>query len=98
MSQRILILLFVIIAIGSALWAAWHFGYLRRITDMQTRLSGVTNTATFEQWSAAVEQVKAPRSDAMVGAEAPPELKRWSERYGCLATQIAEAARHNVQT
>ena len=98
MSKRFLILLFVIIAIGSAVWAAWHFGYLRRITDTQTRLSGVTNTATFEQWSAAVEQVKAPRSDAMGGAETPPELKHYSERYWFLATQVAEVARHNVQT
>lgn len=98
MKKKFLIFVSVIFAIGSAVWAVRHFQYFRRISNPQPQLASVTNTATFEQWSAAVEQVKAIRNDVMDGAETPPELKHYDERFWFLATQIAEVARHNVPT
>src|SRR6185503_12247441 len=41
--------------------------------------------------------VKEPRTETG-GAETPPELKHYSERYWFLATQVAEIEKHNVHT
>lgn len=88
-------------AIGSAVWAAWHFKLIRRMHETTNQQSGFSNTARIDPWFEAVEKVKADRGEWMGGYAAvktPPELKHYSDRYWFLATQIAEVTKYKVPT
>jgi hypothetical protein len=99
--KRVLLLVFLLVVISVA--AVWTTRYFRRLNlrESADRVASLTNTATVQPWTAAVEQVKADRGEAMGGGAAvqtPAELKHYSERYWFLATQIAEVAQHNIPT
>ena len=99
MRKRIL-LLFLLCAVASAgVWGLVRFTDLRRtrLIHSATNLSGVTNTSTADAWIRAAEKVKEARTETG-GAETPPELKHYSERYWFLATQVAEIEKYNVHT
>lgn len=100
--KRVALLIFFIVLIG--LGAAWTIRYFRRLKhgrESANHLATLTNTATSQSWSEAVEKLKADRGEPMGGGaavETPAELKHYSERYWFLATQIAEVAQHNIPT
>lgn len=100
MRRRVLFVLILLIA-GVAAWRIIRFTSERRNRLFQSAsdLSNLAaNSATYS-WDAAVEQVKAPRSEELGGAlEVPPELKHYEERYWFLATQVAEIEKYNVHT
>lgn len=99
MRKRILLLFVFCAAACAGVWALVRFSDLRRTRLIQsaTNLSGVTNTSTADAWTRAAEKVKEARTETG-GAETPPELKHYSERYWFLATQVAEIEKHNVHT
>jgi Family of unknown function (DUF5715) len=99
MRKRIL-LLFLFCAVACAgVWALVRFTDLRqsRLIQSATNISGVPTTSTADAWARAAERVKEARTETR-GAETPPELKHYSERYWFLATQVAEIEKHNVHT
>ncbi|HET6978461.1 MAG TPA: DUF5715 family protein [Pyrinomonadaceae bacterium] len=100
MRRRVLLVLILLVA-GIAAWRIFRFTAERRNRLFQSagELSGLAaNSATYS-WDAAVEKVKAPRSDDLGGAlDVPPELKHYEERYWFLATQVAEIEKYNVHT
>ena len=99
MKKRILFLFLICAAACVAVWALVRFTDLRRNRFIQSAsdASGITNTATANTWAQAVEKVKEPRTETG-GAETPPELKHYSERYWFLATQVAEIEKHKAHT
>jgi hypothetical protein len=99
MRKRIVLLFLFCAAACAAVLALVRFTDLRRSRLIQsaTNISGVTNTSTADAWVRAAEKVKEPRTETG-GAETPPELKHYSERYWFLATQVAEIEKHNVHT
>jgi hypothetical protein len=99
MRKRILLLFVFCAAACAGVWAFVRFSDLRRTRLIQSaaNLSGVTNTSTADAWARAAEKVKEARTETG-GAETPPELKHYSERYWFLATQVAEIEKHNVHT
>lgn len=99
MRKRILLLFLFCAAACAGVWALVRFTDLRRTRLIQsaTNISGVTNTSTADAWSRAAEKVKEARTETG-GAETPPELKHYSERYWFLATQVAEIEKHSVHT
>jgi Family of unknown function (DUF5715) len=99
MMKRVFIFIAVIV-IGLSVWAVRHFRGSRHLPAPATQLNTVTGAAIFQQWSQAVEKIKAERDESMRGggAETPPELKHYDERYWFLATQIAEVAKYNIPT
>ena len=74
---------------------------MKRLREAATQLPNPVNSLTANDWTAAVEKVKADRGEPMGGGAAvttPAELKHYSERYWFLATQIAEVSKHNIQS
>lgn len=99
MSRRIVLILLLFVAAGVAVWAAFRF--VRPRLEGDNDAAGVENSAPADSWADAVEQVKADRGEpagTSVRVETPPELKHYSERHWFLATQVAEVARHKVDT
>ena len=99
MRKRILLLFLFCVAACAGVWALVRFTDLRRTRLFQSanNMSSVSNPSTADAWFRAVEKVKAARTETG-GAETPPELKHYSERYWFLATQVAEIEKHNVHT
>ena len=99
MRTRILLLLVFCVAACVGMWALVRFTDLRRTRLFQSanNMSGVTTAPAADAWTRAVEKVKENRTETG-GAETPPELKHYSERYWFLATQVAEIEKHNVHT
>ena len=99
MWKRFLLLFLFCAAVCAGVWALVRFTDLRqtRLFQSATNSSAVTNPSTADAWTQAVEKVKAERTETG-GAETPPELKHYSERYWFLATQVAEIEKHNVHT
>jgi Family of unknown function (DUF5715) len=100
MRRRVLLVLILVVA-GVAAWRIFRFTSERRSRLFQSANEWSTlgaNSATYS-WDAAVEKVKAPRSDELGGVlDVPPELKHYEERYWFLATQVAEIEKYNVHT
>jgi hypothetical protein len=95
--------LFIVIAalIGSTAWGVRRFLSVKRLREATIQLPTPVTNFTAEHWTAAVEKVKADRGEPIGGGAAvttPTELKHYSERYWFLATQIADVAKHNVQS
>lgn len=99
MRKRILLLFLFCIAACAGVWALVRFTDLRRTRLIQSaaNMTSTTNPSTADAWTRAVEKVKEARTETG-GAETPPELKHYSERYWFLATQVAEIEKHNVHT
>jgi hypothetical protein len=101
MIKRVVVLIFVFVAIVSVAWAVLRYKSLKRWRQSSNQISVLTSDAKDYQWSAAVERVKADRGESMgggAGVTTPPELKHYSERYWFLATQIAEITKYNIPT
>jgi hypothetical protein len=92
-----LVFLIAVISVG-AVWTIRYFRRLKHLRDSANQLTTLTNNATLQSWTEAVEKVKAERGESMGPVETPAELKHYSERYWFLATQIAEVAQHNIPT
>lgn len=100
MRRRVLLVLILVIA-GVAAWRIFRFTSERRNRLFQTasELSNLSTNSASYSWDAAVEKVKAPRSEELGGSlEIPPELRHYEERYWFLATQVAEIEKYNVHT
>jgi hypothetical protein len=99
MKKRILILFLFCAAACGAVWALVRFTDLKKSRFIQSAAdaSRATNILPADAWAQAVEKVKEAREETG-GAETPPELKHYSERYWFLATQVAEIEYHNVYT
>jgi hypothetical protein len=106
MIKRILFLLLAIAALGSTVWAMFHFGGLRwqqplQAVDVSILNNGSENARNTASWAEAVERVKEVRTEASEGStpfEVPPELRHYSDRHWFLAAQVAEVSRYHVQT
>jgi Family of unknown function (DUF5715) len=101
MSKRILLLVFIGVAAGSAVWAVVHFTTATRNSHESANNSTSTKSTSAEAWAEAVERVKEDRGVQAGGGGAvviPPELKHYSDRHWFLATQVAEIEKYNVQT
>ncbi|HXC72513.1 MAG TPA: DUF5715 family protein [Pyrinomonadaceae bacterium] len=99
MRKRIL-LLFLFCAVACAgVWALVRFTDFRRTRLIQSVTTNSTfmNSSSADAWVRAAEKVKEARTETG-GAETPPELKHYSERYWFLATQVAEIDKYNVHT
>jgi hypothetical protein len=99
MRKRIL-LLFLFCAVACAgVWALVRFTDFRRTRLIQSVTTNSTfmNSSSADAWFRAAEKVKEARTETG-GAETPPELKHYSERYWFLATQVAEIDKYNVHT
>lgn len=95
--KRVALFLILMVVIGApAVWTIRRFHSVKRLREAANQSTTLTNTATVQSWTEAVEKVKAERGGG--GAETPAELKHYSERYWFLATQIAEVAQHNLPT
>ena len=100
MNKRILLLLLLTVALCAAGWAVFRF----RLVNFQyaaqqavTYSSNVTSTNA-DAWAQALAKVQGNRSDPTGPVETPPELRHYSDRHWFLASQVAEVAKHNVQT
>lgn len=101
MIKRVVVVILLLIAIVLIAWAVLHFRNLKRLRESAIQISALTNDARVNQWSDAIERVKADRGGPMgggAGAETPPELKHYTDRYWFLATQIAEINKYNIPT
>lgn len=101
MTRRIVLILLVLVTAGVAVWAALRFVRPRLHGLRANDSAGIENTAAPDSWADAVEQVKADRGEpagTSARVETPPELKHYSERHWFLATQVAEVAKHKVDT
>lgn len=101
MTRRIVLILLLLVAAGVAVWAALRFVRPRLLGLRANDAAGVETSAPPDSWADAVEQVKADRGEAVgtgVRVETPPELKHYSERHWFLATQVAEVAKHKVDS
>lgn len=100
--KRVAFLVIVVVVVSVAAgWTIRHFRRLKHIRESANQSATLTNTASIQPWTEAVEKVKADRGEPMGGGaavETPAELKHYSERYWFLATQIAEVAQHNIPT
>jgi hypothetical protein len=99
MRKRIL-LLFLFCAVACVgVWALVRFTDFRRTRLIQSVTTNSTfmNSSSADAWFRAAEKVKEARTETG-GAETPPELKHYSERYWFLATQVAEIDKYNVHT
>lgn len=101
-SKRVAFLAIAVVVVSvAAAWTIQHFRRLKHLRESANQLATLTNTASIQPWTEAVEKVKADRGEPMGGGaavETPAELKHYSERYWFLATQIAEVAQHNIPT
>jgi hypothetical protein len=106
MIKRILFLLLAMAALGSTVWAMFHFGGLQwqqplQAVDVSILNTGSHNARNTASWADAVERVKEVRTEASEGNapfEVPPELRHYSDRHWFLAAQVAEVSRYHVQT
>lgn len=96
MIKRVVLLLIVFAALGSAAWAVLHFKKVKLISGAVDDIPPVNNVAQIDLWTSAIDKVKGDRLDPMGPVETPPELRHYSERYWFLATQIAEVKKNNV--
>src|SRR6476646_9109415 len=96
MIKRVVLLIVLLIALASGVWAVLHFKNLKQLTASVTDIPPVANVSTFDSWTSAVEKVKADRTDPMGPVETPPELRHYSDRHWFLATQVAEIKKNNV--
>jgi len=102
-TTRLVFHILAIAAMGVALWALLHFTAPKRQGPGQSTnySSNLTNSTNDEQWTKAVEKVKADRGEPSPGqaaVEVPPELRHYEDRHWFLATQVAEVRQHNIQT
>lgn len=90
----------VLLLIGSALWATFHYGGLRwrRLNQTGGYLSNLTaSRSETELWNEGIEKVKADRGTVgQVPIEVPSELKHYSDTHWFLATQVAEVKEHGI--
>ena len=101
MSKRIVLLFLISTATCVVVWAVVHFTVAKRnrLHQSANDLSNLRKSTDADAWARAVEKVKADRGELGNGVvEIPPELKHYSDRHWFLATQVAEIAKHNVQT
>lgn len=101
MTRRIVLVLLLFIAAGAAVWATLRFVRPRLHSLRANDSAAIENSAPPDSWADAVEQVKADRGEPAgsgVSVETPPELKHYSERHWFLATQVAEVAKHKVDS
>ena len=100
--KRVAFLVVVVVVVTVAAgWTIRHFRRLKQLRESANQIATLTNTASIQPWTEAVEKVKADRGEPMGGGaaiETPAELKHYSERYWFLATQIAEVAQHKIPT
>ena len=102
MIKRIVLVLLLGVAAGVAVGAGLRYGLPK--WERHQAIEDSANVAASKRvytWTEAAEKVIADRGEpAGVNArvEVPPELKHYSERHWFLATQVAEVARHNIQT
>ena len=97
--KRVALLVFIVVVVSvAAAWTIRHFRRLNQLRESANQLTTLTNNASVQSWTEAVEKVKAARVESMGPVETPAELKHYSERYWFLATQIAEVAQHNIPT
>ena len=99
MRKRILLLFLLCAAACAGVWALVRFTDFRRTRLIQSVTTNSTfmNSSSADAWFRAAEKVKEARTETG-GAETPPELKHYSERYWFLATQVAEIDKYNVHT
>jgi len=99
MRKRILLLFLLCAAACAGVWALVRFTDFRRTRLIQSVTTNSTfmNSSSADAWVRAAEKVKEARTETG-GAETPPELKHYSERYWFLATQVAEIDKYNVHT
>lgn len=103
MMKRILFLFLVVVAAGAVVWGVVRFNALKRISLQETAnaVSNVIETTSVADWNAAVEKVKANRSEDARGSapfQIPTELQHYSDRRWFLATQVAEVEQHHIRT
>lgn len=96
MKRAALFVILLVVLGGAGVWTIRRFHAVKRLREAVNHPTTLTNTATLQSWTEAVEKVKADRGGGP--AETPAELKHYSERYWFLATQIAEVAQHNIPT
>lgn len=96
MKRAALFVIFLVVLGGAGAWTIRRFHAVKRLREAANHPTTLTNTATVQSWTEAVEKIKADRGGGP--AEIPIELKHYSERYWFLATQIAEVAQHNIPT
>lgn len=99
--KRAFLFIFIVAFIGSTAWTIRYFRSRQRIDPPPAEPLTPASSLTNIEWTAAVEKVKADRGEPMGSGAAvttPTELKHYSERYWFLATQIADVAKHNLQT
>lgn len=100
MHKRILLLLLLTVALCAAGWAVFRFRLVNFQYPAQQAITDPSNVTSTNAaaWAQALAKVKGDRSDPTGPVETPPELRHYSDRHWFLASQVAEVAKHNVQT
>jgi hypothetical protein len=93
---RVALLILVSVAAGVAVWTLLHFTAPKQSVQPAKNISSSNTSANTDQWAQAVEKVKEDRGGG--GAEIPPQLRLYEDRYWFLATQVAEVRKHNLQS
>jgi len=96
--KRILTVFLVLAITGVGIWAGVrYFRPKRQLRSITYSSSGATRTRVYG-WEEAVAKVKEPRVDGGGVVETPPELRHYDDRHWFLAAQVAEVAKHNIDT
>lgn len=99
MIKRIIFILLIFVAAVLGIWIGLRFAR-PRWQFLSANIDPVpVETNAQINWYAAVEEVKADRSESTgnnIRVETPPELKHYTERHWFLATQVAEIAEHKI--
>lgn len=99
MRKRILLLLLLTVALCVAVWAVVRFRHINfQYAQLAVTNSSNVTSANADAWAQAIARVKGDRSDPTGPVETPPELRHYDDRHWFLASQVAEVAKHNVQT
>jgi Family of unknown function (DUF5715) len=89
------------VAVGLIVWGALHFTAPKLWSSGETTLNALVSPSNFDtdRWQAAVEKVKADRTDPSNAAlNVPSELRHYEERHWFLAAQVAEVKKQKIKT
>src|SRR5687768_1492494 len=102
MTKRIVLILLLFAAVAAGVWLGLRLAVPKwQAQQKEQEAPAIAAETITDTWDQAVEKVKADRGEPAgtgVRVETPPELKHYEERHWFLATQVAEVAKHRIQT